>query len=40
MIKLEVKEDVKSAKNYSMCLKLVNFVLNVLEWNQKNNTLL
>ena len=36
MIKLEVREDVKSVKNYSMFLKLENFALNAPEWNQKS----
>ena len=40
MIKLEVKEDVKSAKNYFTSLKLENFVLNAPEWSQKNNEFL
>ena len=40
MIRLEVKEDVKSAKNYFTSLKLENFVLNAPEWSQKNNKFL
>ena len=40
MIRVGVKEDVKSAKNYFMSLKLENFVLNVPEWNQKSNEFL
>ena len=40
MIKPEVKEDVKDAKNCFMSLKLENFVLNALEWNRKNNKFL
>jgi hypothetical protein len=40
MIKLEVNEDVKSVKNYSMFLKLENFALNVPEWNQKSREFL
>ena len=40
MIRLEVKEDVKSVKNYFMYLKLENFVLSVPEWSQKSNEFL
>ena len=36
MIKLEVKEDVRNVKNYSMFLKLGSFALNVPEQNQKS----
>ena len=40
MIKPDVKEDVKDAKNCFMSLKLENFVSNVPEWSQKNKRLL
>ena len=40
MIRLEVKEDVKNVKNYFTSLKLENYVLNALEWNQKNKEFL
>ena len=40
MIKLEVREDAKNAKNYCMYLKSANFVLNALEWSQKNKRIL
>jgi hypothetical protein len=36
MIKLEVKEDVRNVKNYSMFLKLGSFALNVPGQNQKS----
>jgi len=38
MIRPEVKEDVKSVKNYFTSLKLENYALNALEWNQKNKS--
>ena len=40
MIKPDVKEDVKDAKNCFMSLKLENFVSNVPEWSQKNKRIL
>ena len=40
MIRLEVKEYVKNVKNYFTSLKLENYVLNSLEWSQKNKRIL